>query len=53
MLPHEEGLKSACLALASRDGRILLTGPTAAAQPYRWELVFMPLSGHCPTIRID
>jgi len=26
--------------------RSLLTGPTAAAQPYRGELVFMPLSGH-------
>jgi hypothetical protein len=45
MLPHEEGLKSACLALASPDGRILLTGRTAAAQPHRWELVFMPHTG--------
>ena len=27
--------------------RSLLTGPTAAAQPYRRELVFMPHYGHC------
>ena len=31
--------------------RSLLTGPTAAAQPYRGELVFMPLSRPPPLVR--
>jgi hypothetical protein len=44
MMPHHErsevGVSRPCLACR----RSLLTGPTAAAQPYRRELVFMPLN---------
>src|SRR6516162_10714344 len=38
---HEEGLKLACLALASRAGEVS-DRPPAAAQPEQRELVFMP-----------
>src|SRR4029077_15162862 len=34
--------------VAPNPGKGLLTEPTACAQPERRELVFMPLTGHCP-----
>ena len=44
--PGPKGCFRRNLVIAGRSGEGLLTEPTAAAQPWRWELVFMPHFRH-------